>query len=511
MSDYIIEMLGITKIFPGVIANDNINLQIKKGEIHALLGENGAGKSTLMSILSGLYNADKGIIKKDGKEINIKSPNDATKHGIGIVHQNFNLIDVFTVLDNIILGSEPTQYGFLSRKKARKKVIELSRKYSIEVEPEARIENLSVAMRQKVEILKMLYRNNDILIFDEPTAVLTPYQADELIKAMKDFAKQGKAILFITHKLDEIMKAADTVTVLRKGKNVTTVKTDLTDKKQLSEMMVGKPIDFKPYKKPCAAGETVLKVENLTVSSEHTSKNKVNRVSFKARRGEIVCIAGVDGNGQSELISAITSLKKSISGKIEFLSEDITHMSAKKRNSIGISHIPEDRQKQGLVSDFSLKDNLILKKYKYSPFSHSGIIKNKAIIYYADTLIKNYDIRSAEGVMSVIRNMSGGNQQKAVIAREIDSNSSLIIAVQPTRGLDVGAAEAVYKILIKSRDEGKAIILVSFELDEVLSLADRILVMYEGEITAELSNDNITPTMLGLYISGALKENGGVK
>ena len=504
MGDYIIEMLGITKVFPGIIANDNINLQLKKGEIHALLGENGAGKSTLMSVLFGLYKAEQGIIKKDGVKIEINNPNEATKYGIGMVHQHFKLVDVFTVLDNIILGSEPSKFGFLTRKNARKKIIELSKKYGMHIDPDAKIENLTVGMQQKVEILKMLYRVNDILIFDDPTAVLTPQETDELIITMKNFAKEGKSILFITHKLDEIMKAADTVTVLRKGKYIGTVKTKDVNKQQLSEMKVGRPVQLKVDKAPASPGEVVLNVENLTVLSDTSNnKNAVNSVCFQVKQGEIVCIAGIDGNGQSELIQAISGLRKTLSGKIELMGKDITDTTVRKRNESGISHIPEDRQKHGLVLDFPLKDNLVLKKYKIPPFSRSGIINNNAIISYSDSLIKSFDIRSGEGVNTTTRNMSGGNQQKAIIARELDTDNSLIIAVQPTRGLDVGAIEFIHKSLVAERDKGKAILLVSLELDEVLSLSDRIIVIYEGEFVAEIPTEKATPSLLGLYMSGA--------
>ena len=504
MGDYIIEMLGITKVFPGIIANDNINLQLKKGEIHALLGENGAGKSTLMSVLFGLYKAEQGIIKKDGVKIEINNPNEATKYGIGMVLQDFKVVDVFTVLDNIILGSEPSKFGFLTRKNARKKIIELSKKYGMHIDPDAKIENLTVGMQQKVEILKMLYRDNDILIFDEPTAVLTPQETDELIITMKNFAKEGKSILFITHKLDEIMKAADTVTVLRKGKYIGTVKTKDVNKQQLSEMMVGRPVQLKVNKAPASPGEVVLNVENLTVLSDTSNnKNAVNSVCFQVKQGETVCIAGIDGNGQSELIQAISGLRKTLSGKIELMGKDITDTTVRKRNESGISHIPEDRQKHGLVLDFPLKDNLVLKKYKIPPFSRSGIINNNAIISYSDSLIKSFDIRSGEGVNTTTRNMSGGNQQKAIIARELDTDNSLIIAVQPTRGLDVGAIEFIHKSLVAERDKGKAILLVSLELDEVLSLSDRIIVIYEGEFVAEIPTEKATPSLLGLYMSGA--------
>ncbi len=509
MSDYIIEMLNITKEFPGIIANDNITLRLKKGEIHALLGENGAGKSTLMSVLFGMYEPEKGEIRKNGKVVKIKNPKDATMLNIGMVHQHFKLVDVFSVLDNIILGSETVKLGFLQKRKARKKVQELSDKYGLAVDLDSKVESITVGMQQRVEILKMLYRENEILIFDEPTAVLTPQETGELLKIMRSFKDEGKSILFITHKLDEIMSVCDRVTVLRKGKFIGTVDTKDTTKQQLSEMMVGRPVELTVKKDKAVPDRDVLTVENLTVASKN-NKNKpvVNNVSFTARSGEILCIAGIDGNGQTQLIEAVTGLTKAHSGRIFLEGKDITELSVKNRNDIGISHIPEDRHKHGLILDFTLKDNFVLHSYKQESFQNYGFIKKDAVKSYAEKLIADYDVRSGEGADTTVRAMSGGNQQKAVIGRELDRNKPLIIAVQPTRGLDVGAIEYIHAQIVKKRDEGKAVLLVSLELDEVMSLSDRIIVMYEGEIVGEFLPDDITVSELGLYMAGTKRQGG---
>lgn len=496
-------MLGITKVFPGIIANDNITLQLKKGEIHALLGENGAGKSTLMSILFGLYKPEKGEIRKNGDAVSIKNPNAATYHGIGMVHQHFKLVDVFTVLENIILGSESTKYGFLSKNEARKKVLALSEKYGLSVDPDIKVENLTVGMQQRVEILKMLYRENDILIFDEPTAVLTPKEIEELLKTMKSFREEGKSILFITHKLDEIFAVADRVTVLRKGKCVGTVNTKDTDKNTLSQMMVGRPVELKVKKSKATPRETILQVENINVPSRlHKGKLAVKNASFTVHSGEILCIAGIDGNGQSELVGGITGLDRITGGKVTALGQDITHLPIRNRNSDFLSHIPEDRHKHGLVLDFPLMYNFVLQRYFESDFQHLGFIKTDAIKSYSEGLIDAFDVRSAEGTGTITRSMSGGNQQKAVIAREFDRGKPLIIAVQPTRGLDVGAIEYIHSQLVRKRDEGHGVLLVSLELDEVMNLSDRILVIHEGEIVGEFSPENTSAREIGLYMAG---------
>ena len=503
-SEYVIEMNHIRKEFPGIVANDDITLQLRKGEIHALLGENGAGKSTLMSVLFGLYQPEAGTIKKDGAEVKINNPNDATALGIGMVHQHFKLIEVFTVLDNIILGAETTsKLGFLKKKEARKKVQELSEKYGLKVNLDAKVEDITVGMQQRVEILKMLYRDNDILIFDEPTAVLTPQEIDELMEIMRGFAKEGKSILFITHKLNEIMAVSDRVTVLRKGKYIGTVNTKDTSKQELSNMMVGRPVQLEINKDDADPAEVVLNVEGLTVPSKIHKNDAVKDVSFNVRKGEIVCIAGIDGNGQTELIHGLTGLEKATAGKIEICGQDVSHASIRKRSQAGMSHIPEDRHKHGLVLGFTLEQNLVLQKYMEPQFQNHGFIKFDEVRKYADKLIEDYDVRSGQGPVTVARSMSGGNQQKAIIARELDRDEPLIVAVQPTRGLDVGAIEHIHKQLIAERDKGKAVLLVSLELDEVLGLSDRILVLYEGEIVGELDPKKTDAQELGLYMSGA--------
>lgn len=510
MSEYVIEMLNITKKFPGIIANDNISLQLKKGEIHALLGENGAGKSTLMSVLFGLYQPEEGIIKKDGEVVSITSPNDATNLHIGMVHQHFKLVGIFSVLDNIILGCEPTKYGFIERNVAKEKIVKLSKQYGLEIDPDAKVDDISVGMQQRVEILKMLYRDNEVLIFDEPTAVLTPQEIDELMQIMKNLAKEGKSILFITHKLNEIMAVADRCSVLRKGKYMGTVEIKNTTKDELSEMMVGRKVNLNVKKEDIPQTETILEVENVTIASHAHKGNAVKNVSFKVHGGEIVCIAGIDGNGQSEFIYGLTGLEKLKSGKILFKNVDITHKRIREKLAMGMSHIPEDRHKHGLVLDYSLENNLILQRYYEDEFVKYGFIKKGNVRKYAENLIEQYDVRSGQGPITLTRSMSGGNQQKAIIAREIDKNPDLLIAVQPTRGLDVGAIEYVHKKIVEQRNKGKGVLLVSFELDEVMSLADKILVMYEGEIVGDLNPNEVTAQELGLYMAGA-KRNVGDK
>ena len=500
--DYVIEMLHITKEFPGIKANDDITLQLKRGEIHALLGENGAGKSTLMSVLFGMYQPEIGEIRKNGEKVIINDPNDATALGIGMVHQHFKLIEVFTVLDNIILGAETTKLGFLQKKEARKKVEELSEKYGLKVDLDAKVEDITVGMQQRVEILKMLYRDNEILIFDEPTAVLTPQEIEELMLTMKEFAKEGKSILFISHKLNEIMEVSDRVTVLRKGQYVGTVNTSETDKQSLSNMMVGRPVQLQVNKTDAKPGEEILKIENMCVKSHLHDRNAVNNVSLNVRAGEIVCIAGIDGNGQTEFIHGLTGLDKVMSGKITVNGKDITNASIAGRGE-QMSHIPEDRHKHGLVLDYTLEQNMILEQFKDKRFQKYGFMDNEAIRKYTDKLIEEYDVRSGQGAITKARSMSGGNQQKAIIARELDRDKSVIIAVQPTRGLDVGAIEHIHSQLVAERDKGKGILLVSLELDEVLSLSDRILVMYEGEIVGELDPKQTDANELGLYMAGA--------
>lgn len=535
-NNYAIEMLHITKEFPGIKANDDVTIQLKKGEIHALLGENGAGKSTLMSILFGLYQPDSGIIKKDGKEVKITDPNVATSLHIGMVHQHFKLVEVYSVLDNIILGDEPIrEYNFsaknkvlngflkgfsktmtflnkhifkvIDRKKAYEQVVKLSNQYGLFIEPNAKVQDITVGMQQRVEILKMLYRENDVLIFDEPTAVLTPQEISELMEIMKKLASEGKSILFITHKLNEIKEVADRCTVLRKGRCIGTVDVANVTKEELSEMMVGRKVQLIVDKIEAKPKDVVLKVENLVMIDKLHKTNAVNNVSFDVRKGEIVCIAGIDGNGQTDLVYGITGLEPIKSGKVYLNNVDITNLSIRKRNKVGLAHIPEDRHRHGLVLDYSLEQNLVLQNYFEDRFQKAGFIKFKNIRKYADDLIEKFDIRSGQGSITVARSMSGGNQQKAIVAREIDRNTDLLIAVQPTRGLDVGAIENIHSRLVELRDADKAVLLVSLELDEVMSLSDRILVMHKGEIVGEFNSKEVTAQELGLYMAGAKKQN----
>ena len=500
---YAVEMLGITKCFPGIVANDNITLQLKKGEIHALLGENGAGKSTLMSVLFGLYQAEEGTIKKDGREVQINDPNDANALGIGMVHQHFKLVQCFTVLDNIILGVEETKHGILKKDDARKKVLALSEKYGLKVEPDALIQDITVGMQQRTEILKMLYRDNDILIFDEPTAVLTPQEIEELMQIMKSLAKEGKSILFISHKLNEIMEVADRVTVLRRGKCIGTVNVCDTNENELSRMMVGRDVKLVADKTPAQPKDVILDVENLTVASKNHNNNAVKHVSFNVRQGEIVCIAGIDGNGQTELVYGITGLEPAKEGKITICGKDVTHVSIFER-SAEMSHIPEDRHKHGLILEYPLDYNMVLQRYWQPEFTtKGGFLRKDAIRKYSDDLIEKFDVRSSQGSDTMTRSMSGGNQQKAIVARELSKEHKLLVAVQPTRGLDVGAIEFIHRQIIDSRDAGDAVLLVSLELEEVMNLSDRILVMYEGEIVGELDPKKITTEELGLYMAGA--------
>ena len=502
---YAIEMIDITKRFPGIIANDHITLQLKKGEIHALLGENGAGKSTLMSVLFGLYQAEEGIIRKDGKEVKIKDPNDANDLGIGMVHQHFKLVQCFSVLENIILGVEDTKNGLLDTSKARQKVIELSEKYGLAVNPDAKIEDITVGMQQRTEILKMLYRDNEILIFDEPTAVLTPQEIEELMKIMKNLAAEGKSILFISHKLAEIMEVADRVTVLRRGKYIGTVNVSDVDEKELSRMMVGRDVQLVVDKKPAEPKETVLHVENMTVASKVHNNNAVKNVSFDVHAGEIVCIAGIDGNGQTELVYGLSGLEPLKEGKFVVDGKEYNNASIRERSAV-MSHIPEDRQKHGLVLDYPLDYNIVLQRYWQDGFTTNGFLNKPAIRQYANELIEQYDIRSGQGAATIARSMSGGNQQKAIVAREMDREHKVLLAVQPTRGLDVGAIENIHRRLIERRDAGDAVLLVSLELEEVMNLSDRILVMYEGEIVGELDPKKTNVEELGLYMSGAKRD-----
>ena len=501
--EYVIEMNHITKQFGEFKANDDITLRVKKGEIHALLGENGAGKSTLMSVLFGLYQPEAGQIKINGKEVKINNPNDANALGIGMVHQHFKLVHNFTVLESIVLGRETTKGGVLKMDDARKKIMELSERYKFKIDPDAYISDITVGMQQRVEILKMLYCDNDILIFDEPTAVLTPQEITELMKVMKQLVEEGKSIIFITHKLNEIKEVANRCSVLRKGKYIGTIDVAETSKEAMSEMMVGRKVNFIIDKEEVTPGDAILEVKNMTIKSKHHGKEAVKNVSFTVRKGEIVTIAGIDGNGQSELVYGITGMMPIDGGQIFLKGKDITHESIRKKCLDGMAHIPEDRHKDGLVLDYDLQQNLVLQSYFTKRFQNHGFLKFDAIRNYAEELIKKFDIRSGQGVNSIVRGMSGGNQQKAIIARELARNPDIVIAVQPVRGLDVGAIEYIHKQLIAQRDAGKAVLLVSLELDEVMNVSDRILVMYEGEIVADVDPKKITTEELGLYMAGA--------
>lgn len=543
----VIELKHITKVFPGIKANDDISLTLRKGEIHALLGENGAGKSTLMSVLFGLYQQDGGEIYVRGEKVKIKNPNDATCYGIGMVHQHFKLVGCYTALQNIILGYEPVTkaFGFLKPKSVRQSLLDLCEKFHFKVDLDKKIDVMPVGEQQKVEILKMLYRNNDILIFDEPTAVLTPQEIEELMQSMKQLVSEGKSILFISHKLNEIMEVSDRVTVLRKGRCLGTLNTKDTDVNELSRLMVGRDVKLVTDKKPSTPGKPILEVNNLVVHDKEKKKDLIKNISFKVRQGEVVCVAGIEGNGQTDLVYALTGLSKIKSGEAilhdvpiaNYMPKDVKKkikaekkiikqckkdgteippsevpqtidvhlekLSIREKSTCGISHIPEDRQKYGLALDFNLKDNLVLQRYFAKEFQAGGFIKERAKEEYAYRLIEQYDIRSSLGPKTTVRSMSGGNQQKAIIARELDRDSSLLIAVQPTRGLDVGAIEYIHKQIIKHRDENAAVLLISLELDEVMNLSDRILVMYNGEIVGEFDPKKTNVNELGLYMSGA--------
>ena len=503
--EYVIEMIGIRKEFPGIVANDDITLQVREGEIHAILGENGAGKSTLMSILFGLYHADRGTIRIRGREVSIKNPNDAFALGIGMVHQHFQLVHNFTVAENIILGKEG---GFVyDIRKASERIKEISERYGLSIEPDMVIEDITVGMQQRVEILKMLYRDADILIFDEPTAVLTPQEIDELMQIMRNLAAEGKSIILITHKLEEIKAVADRCTIIRRGKLIGVVDVKEASPAEMAAMMVGRPVSFTVEKAPASIGEPVLEIRNLSVMSARHVLG-VKDFSLSVHRGEIVGIAGVDGNGQSELVEAITGLRRLESGSILFKGQDISGISIRKRNELGMGHIPEDRQKRGLILGASLTDNMVIKEFYKEGFSHRGILDYPCIQDYAEGIIAKFDVRSGEGADSLAGKLSGGNQQKAIIGREIESNPDLLIAVQPTRGLDVGAIEFIHSQLVKERDNGKAVLLVSFELDEIFNLSDRIAVINSGHLIDVVDTDKTDVNAVGLMMAG-IKASGG--
>ena len=498
--EYVIEMLNIRKQFGDFVANDNITLQLAKGEIHALLGENGAGKSTLMNVLFGLYQPEAGTIKVRGEEVKISDPNKANDLGIGMVHQHFMLVENFTVTENIILGNEPTKLGTINIKEAAKKVQKLSEQYGLNVDAYAKIEDISVGMQQRVEILKTLYRGADILIFDEPTASLTPQEITELIQIMKRLISEGKSIILITHKLKEIMEVSDRVTIIRKGQGIGTVTTAETNPDQLAEMMVGRQVVFKTEKTAAHPKEAILEITGLNVK-DNRGVNRVKDLSLTVRAGEIVGIAGIDGNGQSELIEAITGLRKVSSGKITLKGQELTGLKPRKITESGVGHIPQDRHKHGLVLDFPIGHNIALQTYYQAPISKGGIIDYKKIDTLAEKIIKEYDVRTPSA-MTEARALSGGNQQKAIIGREIDRDPDLLIAALPTRGLDVGAIEFIHRRLIEQRDKGKAVLLISFELDEVMNVSDTIAVIHDGHIIDTVSPKSTTEQQLGLLMAG---------
>jgi simple sugar transport system ATP-binding protein len=500
--DYVVEMHNIRKEFPGIVANDDITLTLKRGEIHALLGENGAGKSTLMGMLFGMYQPDHGTIVVNGQETRIANPNVANRLGIGMVHQHFKLVGDFTVTENIVLGSEPRRWGLLlDTDTASTRIRQLSKRYGLNVDPDARIDEISVGMQQRVEILKMLYRDAEVLIFDEPTAVLTPQEIIDLQNIMGNLIAEGKSIILITHKLKEIKAVANRCTVIRRGKTIGTVEVAETSEDAMAEMMVGRHVSFKVDKQASHPGEVVLKINNLSIKN-NKKVMALNNFSLEVRTGEIVAIAGVDGNGQTELIEGLTGLRKTESGSIVFQGEEITGLSTRKRLERGIGHIPEDRHKRGLVLDYSLEENLVLEVYNRPPFSKYGLLNKQAIRTHADQIIKSFDVRSGQGASSAARTLSGGNQQKAIIGREVEQNPTLLIAVQPTRGLDVGSIEYIHKRLVEHRDKGKAVLLVSLELDEVLALSDRIAVMNAGELVGVVQASEATEQKIGLMMAG---------
>lgn len=509
---YVVNMHHITKIFGQFVANDNVDLKVKKGEIHALLGENGAGKSTLMNILSGLYEPTSGEIFIDGKEVHFKSPTDAHKAGIGMVHQHFMLVDAFTVTENIILGDEPEKIGFLEKRRAEKEIRALSEKYGLAVDPRAKIADISVGMQQRVEILKTLYRGANVLIFDEPTAVLTPQEIDELIDIMKHLVAEGKSIILITHKLDEIKRVADRCTVIRRGQYIDTVDVDAVSSQELADMMVGRSVSFKTEKEEAHPTDTILDIVNLHVKDKR-GIGAVNGLDLSVRAGEVVGIAGIDGNGQTELVKAITGLTKVDDGRIFIKGEDMTNQSPRHITELGCGHVPEDRHRDGMVLEMTLAENIALQTYYKEPNSRHGILNYSYIDEHAQQLIGEYDVRCASELVPA-GNLSGGNQQKAVIAREISRDPDLIVISQPTRGLDVGAIEYIHKRIIDERNHGKAVLVVSFELDEILNLSDRIAVIHEGQIVGIVDPKQTTEKELGLLMAGysldeARRELGG--
>ncbi|MFC5529143.1 ABC transporter ATP-binding protein [Cohnella yongneupensis] len=507
MARTVVEMRNITKRFPGIVANDRVNFELKQGEIHALLGENGAGKSTLMNILFGLYQPEEGEIFVNGQEVAIDGPNKAIKLGIGMVHQHFKLVHPFTVTENIILGSEPKHGLAVNYKQANENVEKLSKQYGLNVDPLATIDEISVGMQQRVEILKTLYRGADILIFDEPTAVLTPQEIEELLVIMRKLVEQGKSIILITHKLKEIMAIADRVTIVRRGKVIDSLPVAGTNPNQLAEKMVGREVSLKLDKKNAVLGEPVLEVDKLVVKGRQGLR-ALNETSFVLKRGEILGLAGVEGNGQSELIEALTGLRPIDSGTVKIAGVDLTGSKTRVISEAGVSLIPEDRHKHGLVLDFPMRENMVLETYYQPPFNKGGFLDYAAIDEHAKRLIAEFDVRTPS-IHTQARALSGGNQQKAIIAREVDKNPEVLIAAQPTRGLDVGAIEFIHKRLVEQRNMGKAVLLISYELDEIMQLSDRIAVIYEGRIVGEVDPSQTNDEQLGLMMTDYKAPQGG--
>jgi general nucleoside transport system ATP-binding protein len=497
----ILELKNITKRFPGVLANDQINLSLKEGEIHALLGENGAGKTTLMNILYGLYEQDEGQVLMRGREVNIQSPSDAIALGIGMVHQHFMLIPVFTVTENVMLGQETLSFlDVLDRSSAASKVKQISEQYKLEVDPNDYVKDLPVGVQQRVEIIKLLYRQADILIMDEPTAVLTPQEADELFNIMRSLAERGKSIIFITHKLREVLEIADRITVIRRGKVVGTTTPQDADRETLAEMMVGREVLLEVDKEHAEPGEVVLSVEDMYVLDER-NQVAVDNVSFQVRSGEVLGIAGVQGNGQTELVEALTGLRDKQGGRVTLLNRDITHVNPRQVTELGVAHIPEDRQRDGLVLPFSVADNLVLNTFYQPPYSKRIVLQHEVILETASQLVEEFDIRTPS-VVTTVGSLSGGNQQKVIVAREFSRPIKLLIASQPTRGLDVGSVEYIHRRIVEKRDEGCAVLLVSSELDEIMELSDRIAVMYRGKIVDILPEKEATKEGVGLLMAG---------
>ncbi|BCN32254.1 ABC transporter ATP-binding protein [Anaeromicropila herbilytica] len=501
-SGYAVQMRGITKKFGSFCALDHIDVDIKKGTIHAMLGENGAGKSTLMNVLYGLYQSDEGEIYLEGQKVNMKNPNVAIAHGIGMVHQHFMLVDNFTVTQNIILGNEITSgAGVINMKKAREEIIKTIEKYGLSVDPDAKIEDISVGMQQRVEILKALYRGANLLILDEPTAVLTPQEIEDLIKIMNNLIKDGKTIIIITHKLKEIKESADVCTIIRRGKYIDTVDVKKVKEEELATMMVGHAVNLVVDKTEATPKDVVFEIDNLTVLDERKIP-AVKNLSLKIRKGEIVGIAGIDGNGQKELVEAITNLTKVAGGTIKINGVEVQNTSPKNTIDNKIATIHEDRQRRGLVLNYTVAHNMVIEKFKEEPFSKKGFLNEKEIVEHSKQMIKEYDIRPDNCELQPVRGLSGGNQQKVIIAREVANDPDLLIAVQPTRGLDVGAIEYVHKTLIRERDKGKAVLLISFELDEVMNVSDTIAVIYDGKIVKSFKQGTVDENTIGLLMAG---------